>query len=273
MDGNILFLLKAIIISIVEGITEFLPISSTGHMIIVGHFIKFEGQFSKLFMIVIQLGAILSIMVLYRRKIRGTLKNLRPGQFGFKLWSSIAIAFIPSGIVGFLFNDIIEESLMKPITVALSLVVGGLWMIYAESKFRKRNFTSRMEDITYRQAFLIGVFQCIALIWPGFSRSASTIIGGWIVGLSTIASAEFSFFLALPTMIIASIYSLLETDLILNRFELLTLISGFFISFIVALVVVDRFINYLKQKPMKIFANYRIMVGLFIIVLSLINIL
>ena len=272
MDANILFLLKAIIISIVEGITEFLPVSSTGHMIIVGHFIRFEGQFSKLFMIVIQLGAILSIMVLYRHKIRGSLKNLMPGQFGFKLWSSLAIAFIPSGIVGFLYNDIIERSLMKPMPVALSLVVGGLWMIFAESKFRKRNFT-RMEDITYRQAFLIGVFQCIALIWPGFSRSASTIIGGWIVGLSTIASAEFSFFLALPTMIIASVYSLLETDLILNSFELITLISGFIISFVVALVVVDRFINYLKQRPMKIFANYRIIVGLLIIVMTLTNIL
>ena len=273
MDENLLFLIKAIIISIVEGITEFLPISSTGHMIIVGHFIKFEGEFSKRFMIVIQLGAILSIMVLYRKKIIGSLKNLKPGQFGFKLWSSLAIAFIPSGIVGFLFNDIIEETLMKPIPVALSLVVGGLWMIYAERKFRKTNSISRMEDITYRQAFIIGIFQCIALIWPGFSRSASTIIGGWIVGLSTIASAEFSFFLALPTMIIASVYSLLETDLILNSFEILTLISGFIISFFVALVVVGRFINYLKNKPMKVFANYRIIVGLLIILMALINIL
>lgn len=273
METNLLLLFKAVIISIVEGITEFLPISSTGHMIVVGHFIHFESEFSKLFMIVIQLGAILSIMVLYRNKILGSLKHLKPGNHGFKLWSSIAMGFIPSGIVGFLFHDVIEHYLMNPLTVAFSLVVGGLWMIFAENKYRKNHLTVNVEDVSYKQAVIIGTFQCLAIVWPGFSRSASTIIGGWIVGLSTVAAAEFSFFLALPTMILASFYSLIKTDLVLSRFEVITLIVGFVLSFLVALVVVDRFIKYLKEKPMKRFAQYRIAVGMIILGMALLQIL
>ena len=273
MDTNILLLLKAIIIGIVEGITEFLPISSTGHMIIVGHFINFEGDFPKLFEIIIQLGAICAIIFLYKNKIFDSLKNLKPRKYGFKLWSTVLTAFIPFGIVAFLFHDTAEKYLMNPLSVSGALLIGGIWMIFAESKYRKNNKTIRLEDVSYKQAVTIGVFQCLSILWPGFSRSASTIIGGWIVGLSTVAAAEFSFFLALPTMIVASGYSLLKTELVLSNIEILSLVVGFIVSFIVALFVVDKFINYLKQKPMKGFAVYRIIVGVLLLGMTLLNVI
>jgi len=270
---DLILFLKAFIMGIVEGVTEFLPISSTGHMIIIGHFLNFEGDFAKLFEIVIQLGAILAIIVLFKKKIFGSLKYLKPGEYGFKLWSGIIIAFIPSGIIALIFHDKVEELLMRPVPVSLALLVGGIWMIYAESKYRKNNKTLRIEDVTYRQAFIIGIFQCLAILWPGFSRSASTIIGGWIVGLSTVAAAEFSFFLALPTMIVATGYSLLKTNLILSSGEIVALVIGFVVSFIVALIVVDKFISYLQHKPMKGFAYYRMLVALIILAMAFFNVL
>lgn len=270
---DILLIIKAFLLGIVEGVTEFLPISSTGHMIIVGHFLNFEGDFAKLFEIVIQLGAILAIIVLFKKKIFGSLKYLKPGEYGFKLWSGIIVAFIPSGIIAFLLHDKVEELLMKPMPVSLALLVGGIWMIFAEQKYRRNSKTVRVEDVNYTQAFLIGVFQCLAILWPGFSRSASTIIGGWIVGLSTVAAAEFSFFLALPTMVIATGYSLLKTSLILSGTEIMALLVGFIVSFIVALIVVDKFINYLKHKPMKGFAYYRIIIGVVLLIMAAFSIL
>lgn len=258
---------------IIEGITEFLPISSTGHMIIAGHFLKFEGDFAKLFEIVIQLGAILAVIVLYRKKIFGSLSSLRPGGSGFKLWSNIVVAFIPFGTVAFLLHSKVEEFLMKPLPVALALVVGGVWMWFAEYSYRDNNKTLSIDDVSYKQAFIIGVFQCMAVIWPGFSRSASTIIGGWIIGLSTIAATEFSFFLAIPTMIVATGYSLLKVDFVLTSSEIVALIVGFVVSFVVALVVIDKFIGFLKKHKMKPFAIYRILVGLVIVTMALFNIL
>lgn len=273
MSTHLLLIIKAFIIGIVEGITEFLPISSTGHMILVGHFINFEGDFAKLFEIVIQLGAILSVVVLFRKKIVDSLKNLAPGGYGFKLWSTLVIAFLPAGVIGLLFHSKVEKLLMYPFPVAAALLVGGLWMLYAESKYRKNSKTTRIEDVSYKQAIIIGTFQCLSILWPGFSRSASTIIGGWIVGLSTVAAAEFSFFLALPTMIVATGYSLLKSTMTLTGSEVAALITGFVVSFVVALVVVDKFINYLKNKPMKGFAYYRIIVGVIIMVLTLVKVL
>lgn len=268
-----MLIIKSIIIGIVEGITEFLPISSTGHMILIGHFIKFEGDFANLFEIVIQLGAILAIIILFKKKIFNSLKNLSPGDYGFKLWSTILLAFIPSGVIGLLFNSKVEKYLMKPLPVALSLLVGGFLMILAENKYRKNNKSMEIENVTYKQALIIGCFQCLSILWPGFSRSASTIIGGWVVGLSTFTAAEFSFFLALPTMIIATLYSLIKTKIILSSIEVISLIVGFIVSFIVALIVVDKFISYLKHKPMKGFAYYRIVVGAVILVFAFLKLL
>lgn len=273
MSADLALILKSAAIGIVEGITEFLPISSTGHMIIVGRFISFEGDFAKLFEIVIQLGAILAVVFLFRQKILDSFKSLKPGGAGFKLWTSLMLAFIPAGIIGLLFHEKVEEHLMIPVSVAASLLVGGLWMIYAENKYRNNNKINDIAQVGYKQALIIGCFQCLSILWPGFSRSASTIIGGWIVGLSSVAAAEFSFFLAIPTMIIATGYSLLKSNLILTKPEILSLAVGFMVSFIVALLVVSKFIEFLKNKPMKSFAVYRIIVGVLIIAMTLMHII
>ncbi|SHJ71827.1 undecaprenyl-diphosphatase [Clostridium amylolyticum] len=273
MDFDVYFILKAIVIAIVEGITEFLPISSTGHMILAGRFIGFEGSFEKIFEITIQVGAILAIVVLFKDKIFNSFKNLSPGESGFKLWTNIAVAFIPVGIAGLLLHEKVISSLMTPLPVALALLVGGIWMLFAEKKFRRDDKILHIEDVSYKQAFMIGLFQVIAVAWPGFSRSASTIIGSWIVGLSAVTGAEFAFFLALPTIISASTYALFQTGFALNSKEILAIIVGFFVSFFIALVVVEQFVNYIKHKSLKGFAIYRIIIAITIIFLSLINVI
>src|SRR5574344_1866988 len=235
---NLILMIKAIILGIVEGITEFLPISSTGHMIIVGKFINFTGDFAKLFEIVIQLGAILAVVYLFRNKIGDSLKHLKPSENGFKLWTSLILAFIPAGIIGLLFHEVIEAHLMTPIPVAFALVIGGFWMIYAEEKYRINDTIQDINDVGYKRAFIIGCFQCLSILWPGFSRSAATIIGGWIMGLSSVAAAEFSFFLAIPTMLIATGYALIKSSLFLTPSQITALVLGFVISFIVAVIVV-----------------------------------
>jgi undecaprenyl-diphosphatase len=266
---EIMLMVKAVIIGIVEGVTEFLPISSTGHMIIVGSLINFQDPtyrkaYVDTFEIVIQLGAILAILVLYWDKISGSLKNIAPGKWGFKLWFNILVAFIPAAIIGFLFDDMIQDKLFNPITVASALVFGGFLMIFMENKYRRGNSTKRIEDVNVKQAFKIGCFQCLAL-WPGMSRSASTIIGSWVSGLTNVAAAEFSFILAIPTMIAASGYSLLKVKIAMTASEIIALVIGFVVSFVVALIVVDKFISFLKKKPMRVFAIYRIFIGIVVL--------
>lgn len=287
---NFLFILKAIIIGIVEGVTEFLPVSSTGHMIIVENLIGFkEGvipqslyskQYIDMFTMVIQLGAILAIIFLYWSKIISTFKNFWPKKSikgfnkcncGLKFWFNIGVACIPAGVLGVLFNDKIEEKLFYPMPVIAALIVGAVWMIYAENTYRNKAITKSIDDISVKQAFIIGCFQCLAL-WPGMSRSASTIIGGWICGLSTVAAAEFSFFVALPVMIGVTIISLGKHLVAVSAIQVIALGVGFIVSFIVALVVVDKFIAFLQKKPMRIFAIYRIFVGLLLLVLIFTNV-
>lgn len=270
MDFILIF--KAIIIGIVEGITEFLPISSTGHMIIVENLINFKAPmypkaYIDMFDVVIQLGAILAIVVLYWQKIKGSLLNIKPGKWGFKLWFNMLVAFIPAAILGFLLNDIIKAKLFNSFTVACALVVGGFLMIFMENKYRKGNTIRDIDDVNIVQAFKIGCFQCLSL-WPGMSRSASTIMGGWVSGLNNSAAAEFSFFLAIPTMVAASGYSLLKVKTAMSVSQIEALVVAFVVAFIVALVVVDGFINFLKKKPMRVFAVYRIFVGVLILVLT-----
>jgi undecaprenyl-diphosphatase len=267
MDLNIIFVLKAIMISIVEGITEFIPISSTGHMIIVGNVINFKGDFATSFEVVIQLGAILAIIVLYWNKIwSSVVEFFQAKPSGVKFWTNIIVAFIPAAFFGFLLNDKITEYLFSPGTVAIGLVVGGILMIIVENKFRNKYTTENIEKINIKQSFKIGFFQCLAL-WPGMSRSASTIMGGWICGVSTVAATEFSFFLAIPTMIGATALTLFKSGMNFSSGEIITLIIGFVTAFLVALIVVEKFVSYLKQKPMKIFAIYRIVVGIGLLLL------
>lgn len=263
-----LLILKAIFIGIVEGITEFLPISSTGHMIIVGDLINFNDDFANLFKIVIQLGAILAVVFLYWDKIWNSIKNLTPGKWGFKLWFNILVAFIPSAVLGFLFDDLIEEKLFGTLTVVLALIVGGILMIVIENKYRKRKGINDISNINVGQAFIIGCFQCLSL-WPGMSRSASTIMGGWISGLSSVAAAEFSFFLAIPTMVGATGLKLIKNGMVINtNIELIALAVGFLVSFIVAYIVIEKFIGFLKKRPMRIFAIYRILIAIVLLLLA-----
>ncbi|GAA0178638.1 undecaprenyl-diphosphate phosphatase [Clostridium sediminicola] len=275
---DILFIIKAVIIGIVEGFTEFIPVSSTGHMIIIGHLIGFVGnsdptslyskEFTDMFEVVIQLGAILAIVVLYWGKIMDTLKNFSPKHknSGLIFWLKIIVASLPAAVIGLKFDDLIKAKLFHALPVTLALLIGAIWMIYAENKFRGKSVTKLIDDISFKQALIIGCFQCLAM-WPGMSRSASTIIGGWIVGLSTVAAAEFSFFLALPVMVGASLLSFIKMQITLNTIQIIALTAGFIVSFIVALVVVDKFIGYLKKKEMKVFAYYRIIVAVLLFVL------
>lgn len=263
-----ILILKAIIIGIVEGITEFLPVSSTGHMIIVGHFINFTGEFAELFEVVIQLGAILAVVVLYWNKIIQSIKDIfTPDMRGLKFWINVLVASIPAGILGVLFNDKIKEKLFNPVTVSSALVIGGFLMIFIEKKYRKRNKTKSIDDIKLGQALFVGCFQCLAL-WPGMSRSASTIMGAWISGMSTVAATEFSFFLAIPVMIGASGVALIKTHIAMTNIEVIALTVGFIVSFLVALVVIEKFIGFLKKRPMRVFAVYRIFIGIIILGLA-----
>ena len=266
---NFFLLLKAIIMGIVEGITEFLPISSTGHMIIVGKVIGFEGPFATFFEVFIQFGAILAIVVLYRKKIIDSLRHLRRGEYGFKLWTAIIMAAIPTSIIAVIFHKAVKTYLWNSKSVSLALVVGGVFMIVAENIFRKNSNTKRAEDTSLKQGFTIGVFQCLSVLWPGFSRSASTIIGGWVVGLSTVAAAEFSFFLAIPMMFAASVGEMVGESTAMSSIQIVALVIGFVVSFLVALIVVKKFIEYLKTKPMRVFAIYRIIIGAVILVVAI----
>jgi undecaprenyl-diphosphatase len=252
-------LLKAIVLGIVEGVTEFLPISSTGHLILFGHFLKFTGKFAVMFEIIIQLGAILAVVFYYRDRIWNSLKNLKPGQWGFKLWLWMFIAFLPSAFLGVLFNDFIESRLFTPFTVSLALIIGAVLILVVE----KACGTHQDSDLLTtgpKKSFLIGLAQCLSL-FPGMSRSASTIIGGLLVGLSVTTAAEFSFFLAIPTMFAATGYSLLKGITVMTGAEWLALIVGFVVSFIVAFIVVGKFISFLGKHSLKPFAYYRLVVG------------
>lgn len=272
---NLIFIVKSIILGIVEGITEFLPVSSTGHLIIFQNLMKFTStseKYIEMYTYVIQLGAILAIVVLYWGKIMETLKNFFPSKVGyensgFKFWFMIFIACIPGGVLGILFDDLAEKYLFNYATVAATLIIGAFWMVYAEKRFRPIKASKNELNVSVKQALIIGSFQCLAII-PGMSRSASTIIGAWIAGLSTVAAAEFSFFLAIPVMVGMSFLKILKIGGLasLAGLEITALIVGFVVSFIVALIVVNKFISYLKKKPMRIFAVYRIVFALIVII-------
>ncbi|MBL4932110.1 undecaprenyl-diphosphate phosphatase [Clostridium paridis] len=285
MGIDFIFILKAIVIAIVEGITEFIPISSTGHMILIGELIGFNTSqtkaFSDMFEVVIQLGAILAVIVLYWKKIYTTVIEFfvfaatrkQEAKRGFNFWLAVLIGTIPAVILGLKFNDFIEEKLFSAKTVSFAFVVGGILLVLVENYYRKdlrksKRITKDIDKISFTQAIKVGVFQCLAM-WPGMSRSASTIMGGWISGLSTSVATEFSFFLAIPAMIGASLLKLIKFDFsIMNKTYWIALGIGFIVAFLVALVVIEMFINFLKKKPMRVFAVYRIIVGLVLVGLA-----
>ncbi|HUH47582.1 MAG TPA: undecaprenyl-diphosphate phosphatase [Arenibacter sp.] len=249
-------ILKAIILAVIEGITEYLPVSSTGHMIIASSFFGIaHEEFTKLFTIVIQLGTILSVVVLYfKRFFQGI-------DFYFKL----LVAFIPAVVFGLFLSDLIDSLLENPITVAISLVVGGFILLKVDAWFGDSENT----DISYTTAFKIGLFQCLAMI-PGVSRSGASIVGGMSQKLSRTVAAEFSFFLALPTMLGATLkksYDYYNAGLTLTSEQVNYLIVGNIVGFIVALFAIKTFIGYLSRNGFKIFGYYRIVVGVAILVI------
>lgn len=265
---DIMFLVKAALLGLVEGITEFLPVSSTGHLIIFSNLIHFYNNADKayvdMFSMVIQLGAILAVVVLYRKKIMDTLIHLFPSrqisftQSGFYFWLMILISCLPGGIVVMLFNSSIKEKFFNPLTVATALLIGAFLMLFAESKLSIKQDTPLEHTlITPKKALIVGLLQVLSII-PGMSRSASTIIGGWLAGFSTVAAAEYSFFLAIPVMCGETVLNLLEIQGKLTPMQGLSLGIGFFVSFVVALIVMDSFIGFLKKKSMSAFAIYRI---------------
>jgi undecaprenyl-diphosphatase len=252
-------LVQTIVLAIIEGITEFLPVSSTGHMIIASSFMGIATDpFVKLFTIVIQLGAILSVVILYFKRFFQTL------DFYFKL----IIAFIPAIIFGFLLSDKIDELMESPLTVAISLVVGGVILLFVDKWFNKPTIHSE-EEISYITAFKIGLFQCLAMI-PGTSRSGASIVGGMSLKLSRKVAAEFSFFLAVPTMFAATAKKLLDfykEGHAITSDQIQLMVVGNVVAFIVALLAIKSFIGYLNKNGFKIFGWYRIIAGLVIIAL------
>jgi undecaprenyl-diphosphatase len=252
--------IQAIILAIIEGITEFLPVSSTGHMIIGSSIMGIQqDEFVKLFTVAIQFGAILSVLVLYFKRFFKTI------DFYLKLF----VAFIPAAVFGVLFSDKIDELLESPMTVAISLVAGGIVLLFIDKVFNK-NKEDNADNIKYPTAFIIGLFQCMAMI-PGVSRSAATIIGGMSQKLTRKAAAEFSFFLAVPTMFAATakkMYDFYKDHGASFSGEQVKLLAvGNVVAFIVALIAIKSFITFLTKYGFKVFGIYRIIVGLIIIAL------
>lgn len=250
---------QAIILAIIEGITEFLPVSSTGHMIIASSFFGIaHDDFTKLFTIVIQLGAILSVVILYFKRF------FQSFDFYFKL----LVAFIPAVILGLLLSDVIDGLLENPVTVAISLLLGGLILLKVDEWFHQP-IEENEKEITYAQAFKIGLFQCIAMI-PGVSRSGASIVGGMSQKLSRTSAAEFSFFLAVPTMLGATAkkcYDYYKSGLTLNDDQINLLIIGNIVAFIVALLAIKTFIGFLTKNGFKIFGYYRIVAGIILLII------
>ena len=256
--------IKSIILGIVEGFTEFLPISSTGHLILVNQFLFFDKQFTFLFDIVIQLGAILAVVVFFWKKLWPFNKDAEKNRQTWGLWLKTIVGVLPAIILGGLLGGFIEAKLFNPWTVALALLIGGLIILAVERRQHNPKIYS-IESLSYKTAFFIGLIQCLSMI-PGTSRSAATIIGAVMLGASRIVATEFSFFLAIPTMLAASAYSLVKYNGTLNFQQFFILGIGFVVSFIVALAVTKFLINYVKRNNFKIFGWYRIILGIIIII-------
>ncbi len=277
----ILELIKAIILGVVEGFTEFLPVSSTGHLILVNQFISFDKEFTLMFDIVIQLGAILAVVVFFWKRLWPSFtKDKNPDGIAVEdprcqprwhrdkktlnIWYKTIIGVLPSIILGGLFGGIIEKNLFNPWVVAIALLIGGAIILIVERKKPQNKITS-IADLSFKTAFFIGLIQCLSMI-PGTSRSAVTIIGAIILGASRLVATEFSFFLAIPTMIAASAYSLLKYGRLINAQQFFVLAIGFAVSFIVALAVIKFLIGFVQKNNFKIFGWYRIILALIIII-------
>jgi undecaprenyl-diphosphatase len=287
----------AAILGLVEGLTEFLPVSSTGHLIIVGHLMGFTGTVADAAEVAIQLGAILAIMVYERHKIASLFSHAaqeligllhvlplspRQGVWEGPSWSSIlrrsidqhrslwfliglAIAFLPAALVGFAAHDWIERYLFTPQTVAVALIIGGAIILWVEAS-HKPVHVATLEQVRVKTALMVGLAQCCAL-FPGISRSGATIIGGLLAGMDRRVATEYSFFLALPTMIVATAYKMLKSFSIFTQQDLIALLVGLIVSFFVAWAVIAAFLAFVKQHTLSSFAYYRIALGIIVLMM------
>jgi undecaprenyl-diphosphatase len=273
-------LLKAILFGIVEGITEWLPISSTGHMIILNEFVSLDctAEFLEMFLVVIQLGAILAVVILFWNKIF-------PFQFKDKtkpviemdkimLWLKILVACIPAAVVGLLFDEIFEALFYHAIPVALALIIFGIAFIVVERRNKgKHAKIKKLSDISFKTAFIIGLFQLIAAIFPGTSRSGATIVGALLIGVSRSVAAEFTFFLAIPVMFGASLLKIVKFGLSFTALEAGVLIIGMLVAFVVSIFVIKFLMDYIKKHDFQVFGWYRIILGIIVILLGAVGVI
>lgn len=273
-------IIKAIIYGIVEGITEWLPISSTGHLILVEQLIPFEGiseGFFDMFDVVIQLGAILAVVLLFWKQIWpfALTKSSRQGQTGIQsffkkdiwiLWFKILVSCVPAAVIGLLFDDVFTALFYNPVSVSLALIIFGIAFIIIENwnKSRSQKITE-LSQITYQTALMIGVFQVIAAVFPGTSRSGATIVGALLLGVSRTVAAEYTFFLAIPVMFGASLLKVVKFGFEFTSMELALLAVGMIVSFVVSVFVLSFLMGYIKKHDFKVFGWYRIVLGIIVI--------
>lgn len=262
-------LLKIIFLGIVEGITEWLPISSTGHMILVDEFIQLTSSaaFKELFFVVIQLGAIMAVVVIYWKKLLPIENNngLKINKDTMQLWYKIIVACLPAAIIGLLFDDVIDEMFYNPFTVACTLIIYGILFIIIER--RNKSMTPKfdsLKELTYKAALIIGVFQVLSLI-PGTSRSGATIIGAILIGTSRTVAAEFTFFLAIPVMFGASLLKIVKFGFVFTSTELVTLLLGMLVAFVVSILAIKFLVSYIKKNDFTAFGWYRIVLGIIVL--------
>ncbi len=273
-------IIKTVILGIVEGITEWLPISSTGHLILVEEFLNLDksDEFKEMFDVVIQLGAIMAVVVIFWKKIWpfGKKNNAHPlnkSPFGqmikkdiFMMWFKVLVACLPAAVIGLLLDDWIDEHLYNPWTVAIALIVFGIAFIIIENWNKgKKPKINTIAELTFNTAFIIGVFQLIAAIFPGTSRSGATIVGALLIGVSRTVAAEFTFYLAIPVMFGASLLKLVKFGFNFSGSELVVLLTGCVVSFLVSIFVIKFLMDYIKKHDFKVFGWYRIILGLLVL--------
>lgn len=278
MTENTLYLLKALFLGIIEGLTEFIPVSSTGHLILVGDWINFQSSSGKVFEVVIQFGSILAVMWIFRARlwqlIHGTFTGVRSEMMFTR---NLLVAFLPAAVIGAIFIKSIKALFYHPGVVATTLVLGGLVMLYVERRTQAatpgphsaaddsasevRASAHRLEEITWKQALGVGFAQCLAMV-PGVSRSGSTIIGGMVAGIQRKTATEFSFFLAMPTMLGATVYDSYKNMAILTQHDVTGIVVGFIAAFLSAMLVVRAVLRFVANHTYRVFAWYRIALGI-----------
>ena len=265
-------IIKAIFFGIVEGITEWLPISSTGHMILFNELVKLDvsKEFYDMFQVVIQLGAIMAVVIIFWKQIFPFKKEdnkIKIDNNIMSLWGKILVACIPAAIIGILFDEVFEKLFYNYVCVALALIIFGILFIIIENKNKgKKSKVNSLKELTYNTVLLIGIFQLIAAIFPGTSRSGATIVGALLLGVSRTVAAEFTFFLAIPVMFGASLLKLVKFSFAFTGIELTILLVGMLVAFITSMFIIKFLMSYIKKHDFKVFGWYRIVLGIIVLI-------